>query len=216
MGDYFSLLMAGFGVTIGVTFGTFAIALVAAVPITLMCRSRLRLLRFIGTAYVEVFRGIPPLTLVFLAFFALPELNVSLQPIPAAIVGLSLMATAYVAEIYRGALRAVPVGQWEGASALGLGQVHVYARVIMPQASLTALPVLITYLIGLFKESTLASTIGAMDITGRAVVAARADLNGLQVFIEAAALYLVISVPVGLFGRWLQGRLGTAKVKVKA
>lgn len=209
---YVPALLAGFGVTMMVTFGTFALALVAAIPITLMRQSRFRIVRTIAVAYVELFRGIPPLTLVFLAFFALPQAGIRLNPVLAAIVGLGLMATAYVSEIYRGALRAVPNGQWEAAQTVGLGRFQTYRRIIGPQAFRTAVPVLVSYLIGLFKDSTLASTVGAMDITGHAVIITRNELDGLVVFMQAAAIYLTISIPVGLFGRWLTRRMGLTSV----
>jgi polar amino acid transport system permease protein len=137
--EYWPIVAEGFSVTMTVTLTTFAIALLAAIPVTLLRVSRFRLFRFIATCYVELFRGIPPLTLLFIVFFALPSIGFVFDPIQAAIGGLSLVATAYVTEIYRGALRAVAPGQWEGASALGLSSFQTYVRVIGPQALRTAM-----------------------------------------------------------------------------
>jgi polar amino acid transport system permease protein len=209
--EYWPVVVEGLSATMTVTLTTFAISVASAIPLTILRLSRFRVLRSLATWYVELFRGIPPLTVLFIVFFGLPSVGVVFDPIEAAIGGLSLVGTAYITEIYRGALRAVPPGQQEGAAAVGLSGFQTYYRVIGPQAVRTAIPVLITYLIGLFKESALASTLGVVDITHRAVIEARAQLDGLQVFLAAAVLYLAISIPVGLFGRWLGGRIGRAK-----
>jgi polar amino acid transport system permease protein len=205
---YLGIVVNGIGVTFLVTFGAFGIGLIGAIPVAILRDSPFRAVRSVAISYVELLRGVPQLTWLFVAFFGLPELGIRMSAVQTSIVVLGIVATAYIAEIYRAALRGVNSGQLEASQALGLGTFQTYFRVVGPQAARTVLPLSISYLIGLFKESALASTLGALDITGMASIAARTDLRGLEAFSAAAILYLVISVPIGLGARLLGKRLG--------
>lgn len=200
-------LAMGIKYTLAVTLGAFVLGAFLAVPLTAARRSEIAVLRWIGTTYVEVVRGIPPLPWLFLAFFALPAFGIRMTPLLTGIIVFGLIAAAYLTEIYRSGFGAVPAGQLEASQALGLGRFHTYSRVLVPQAVRSILPGAVAYLIGLLKDSALVSAIGVKDITAIALVENRQSGEGLTVFLSAALLYLTMSIPIGLIGRWLGARL---------
>lgn len=201
------MLAEGIRNTLVLTGASFGLGLLFAIPIVAMRQSPFALVRGLAAALVELLRGIPPIAWLFVIFFGLPQFDIRLDPMPAAIWGFSLISAAYLSEIYRAGLRAVPVGQSEAARALGLNTLRTYALVIGPQAVRVITPLAIAYLISLLKESTIASVLGVADIAGLAKLEARRHFNGMEVFISAAVMYLCMSIPIGLFGRWLGGRL---------
>lgn len=122
-------------------------------------------LRLLGVTYIEVFRGTPLLVQLFFLYFALPQItHVVLPAFTTAIIGLSLFAGAYTAEIVRGSLNAVPPGQREAASALGMNPAQTLFAVLLPQATRIALPALGNQFIGLLKDSSLASVITVTEL----------------------------------------------------
>lgn len=209
--DFLPVLIRGLQYTLLVTLGAFAIGALIAIPMTAARRSRRTSLRVIGTAYVEGVRGIPPLLWLFIVFFGLPAVGINLEPIEAGIAVFGLVAGAYLTEIYRAGFRALSPGQLEAGDALGLSRFQTYIRVLIPQAVPTMLPMAIAYMIGLLKDSAIVSIVGVQDITAIALVENRQSGEGLVVFVAAAVLYLSLSVPIGMFGRWLGERLAAPK-----
>ncbi|MER6531060.1 amino acid ABC transporter permease [Streptomyces sp. NPDC001508] len=211
--QHFPMLVDGIQYTLQITFAAFLIGLLLAIPISALRRSRLLPLRALGVGYVELLRAIPPLPWLFLVFFGLPEFGITMDPVEAGILVFGLISAAYLSEIYRSGFRAVPTGQTEAGEALGLSRTVIYLRVLIPQAVRTMIPLAIAYLIGLLKDSAVASVIGVQDISALAVVENQRTGQGLEVFISAAVLYLALSVPVAVAGRWLSHRLEPVKAR---
>ncbi|MFF0227155.1 amino acid ABC transporter permease [Streptomyces sp. NPDC004629] len=211
--QHFPMLVDGIQYTLQITFAAFLIGLLLAIPISALRRSRLLPLRALGVGYVELLRAIPPLPWLFLVFFGLPEFGITMDPVEAGIVVFGLISAAYLSEIYQSGFRAVPTGQTEAGEALGLSRTVIYLRVLIPQAVRTMIPLAIAYLIGLLKDSAVASVIGVQDISALAVVENQRTGQGLEVFISAAVLYLALSVPVAVAGRWLSHRLEPVKAR---
>jgi polar amino acid transport system substrate-binding protein len=162
--------------------------------------------RACARAYVEVFRGTPVLLQLFVLYYGLGG-YVSLGPMQAAVIGLGLNYAAYEAEVYRGALLAVPRGQSEAARALGLGPWQALRHVIVPQALRLALPPMTNDFIALLKDSSLVSTITVIELTKRMSVAA-VDLGGYLIpGLLCAGLYLALSLPLAELARRLERRL---------
>lgn len=201
-GLIFDALLSGVWTTVQLTAVAFAVALVAGFPVALMRVSRIAPLRWIGTAFVEIVRGIPVVAWLLLVFYGLVNLTDS-DPMLTAMVALSVVATAYVAENYRAALLAVPLGQWEAAQALGLTRRQLFWRIIAPQGVSLALPASATYAIGLLKESSFASVIGASDVAYQAMVLHNGGNGGLPVFLVAGLIYLLLSLPIAVCARWV-------------
>lgn len=209
--DILTSLLGGVGQTIAITLTSFVIGAVLGLPLALMRRSPLCLLKYPAIGVIEVFRSIPPIVWLFLAYYAVGADLVQLSTFAAAVIGLGLIAAAYLAEIYRAGLDAVGRGQWEAASALGLGMAPIYRRVILPQAMVVVIPPAATYAIGLLKDSAIASVLGAQDITFFAVQNTQATLDGLANFTVAGVLYIALSVPIAALARY-SDRLVTQKV----
>lgn len=201
MSEILAALAAGIGTTVAITVCSFAVGAVLGFPLALARRAPTLWVRWPATAVVEVLRAVPPLVWLFLAYYSVGVDLVPLSVFQAAVLGLGLVASAYLCEIYRAGIDSVAVGQWEAAAVLGLPTLATYARVVMPQAALLVIPPAATYLIALLKDSAVASVIGATDITFLAFQEARVTLDGLSVFAVAAAVYLVLSVPVAVVAR---------------
>jgi polar amino acid transport system permease protein len=193
----------GIGLTLYVTGASLVIGGVIGLVLVGAARSPLAIVRGIATLYINVVRVIPPITWLFLIYFGLPQFALRLSTIQAAIIGFSIIASAFMAEIYRSGLLSIPEGQREAAHALGLSAVTTVRYIITPQAFRVALPAIATYGIGLLKDSALASTIGVREITYYAQQSAKQTHEGLLSFIVAGALYIVISLVVALVSRQL-------------
>lgn len=181
----------------------------AAVPVAALRRSSIRAARVVAVAYIETLRGIPPIAWLFLLYFGLAQVDIRLSSLTAGVLGLGLIATAYLAEIYRSGLRAVARGQLEAGRAVGLDTLRLYRHVIGPQAVVTIVPPAAAFLIGLLKDSAVASLIGVPDITGLAFRLTQQEFRGLAIFTAAGLIYLALSIPMAVFARWLGARLTT-------
>ncbi len=205
--EYVVRLLDGVRFTLILTVGGFAIGAVLALPLAAARRSSSRVLRLAAIGYVETLRGVPPIAWLFLLYFGLAQVDIRLSSLTAGVIGLALIAAAYLAEIYRAGLRAVPHGQLEAARAVGLGSVRIYRHVIGPQAIVTVVPPAAAFLIGLLKDSALASLIGVPEVTGLALRLTQQEFDGLAIFTAAGIIYLALSVPLATFARWLGTRL---------
>ncbi|MFD1211437.1 amino acid ABC transporter permease [Arthrobacter sp. GCM10027362] len=197
----------GVGLTLYVTGASLLFGGLIGLVLVGAVRSPVAFVRGIATLYINVVRVIPPITWLFLIYFGLPQFALRLTTIQAAIIGFSVIASAFMAEIYRSGLLSIPEGQREAAHALGLGTVTTVGHIITPQAFRVALPAIATYGIGLLKDSALASTIGVHEITYYAQQGAKQTHEGLQAFIVAGVLYIVISLVVALVSRRVDLRL---------
>jgi polar amino acid transport system permease protein/polar amino acid transport system substrate-binding protein len=194
----------------GVTLGLSVAAFLLAVPVGLLLAvGRVYggpIARAAARVYIELFRGTPVLLQLYVLYYGLaPYWN--LGPIEAAILGLGLNYGAYEAEVYRGALLAIPRGQTEAAKALGLGPSQTLRRVLLPQALRLALPAMTNDFVSLLKDSSLVSAIAVIELTKRMTIAA-VDLRGWLVpGLACAALYLALSFPLSELARRLERRL---------
>lgn len=209
MTGHLSTLADGVGQTLAITFGALAVGLVLAFPLAVMRRSRRAALRLPATGFVELLRSVPPLVWLFFIYYSLAQEGFRTTTYQAAVLGLGLIATAYLSEIYRAGLDAVGRGQWDAAEALGLPPGARYRRVILPQALVVAVPPAASYAIGLLKDSAIASVIGARDITFFAFQRTQTTLEGLVIFTAAGLLYLALSLPIGAVARVADHRLAS-------
>lgn len=202
-------VLLGLPLTLLVTAAAFGIGLVAGIPLMLGLRSPLRPVRLLFRLVVDVIRGIPPIVWLFLLYFGVSFGPVRLDSLTAAIIGLGVIAAAYLAEIYRGGFSTLPPGQLEAARALGLGRGTTFLRVLAPQAIRTSLPSIATFLLALVKDSSIASTIGVTEMVFAANTFVRQNPTtaGLTPFFIAAGVYVAISIPLAIVSRRLDSRL---------
>jgi polar amino acid transport system permease protein len=164
-------------------------------------------LRLLTSAFIQLFQSIPLLMLLFLVFFGMAMAGYGTNQYLAVSVALSLYASAYLGEIWRGAIQAVPRGQWEGSLALGFNFVEQFRHVIFPQSFRIAIPPTVGFLVQIIKNTSLASIIGFTELTQAAQFVNNLTYAPLQVYPFAAALYFIMCFPLYLLSRYLERRL---------
>jgi polar amino acid transport system permease protein len=209
--DLLPPLLAGLRVTLMLTAAGAVLALAAALTAGLARISRRAWVRSLAVAYIDVFRGTSALVQLFWAYFALPLLGVRLDAMTAGILVLGLNIGAYGAEVVRGALLAVPRGQWEAARALGFRRRQAVARVVLPQAVPAMLPPFGNLSIELLKSTALVSLITLADLTFQAQVVRAATLRSAEVFALVLLLYFGVAQAMAFGMRRLEARLARGR-----
>lgn len=193
-------------ITLALSFASFAIAVALGMLLAVLRLYGSAPWRIAARVYIEAFRGTPVLLQLFVLYYGLAPYY-SLGPMQAAILGLGLNYAAYEAEVYRGALLAVPRGQSEAARALGLSPWQTLRHVLMPQALRLALPPMTNDFVSLLKDSSLVSVLTVIELTKRMTIAA-VELRGWLIpGLACAALYLAMSLPLSELARRLERRL---------
>ncbi len=186
------LFLKGIFLTCEISFLSILIGLLIGIGGALCRGSSWRLLRFVGAAYVEIFRNTPLLIQIFIIYFGLPSLGFKLSPYVSGLTALVLYVGAYNTEVIRSGLEAVPKGQTEAAKSLGLTSAQTFLYVILPQTFRIALPALGNNWVALVKNSSLVSVIGMVELTFVTY-----DLNALtfrsfELFGAATLFYLIL------------------------
>ena len=205
------LVAEGLPVTLAIMAGGSVVAIVAALAAGLGRVSRIAPWRWVSTGYVEAFRGTSALVQLFWFYFALPRLGVTLSAMTVGIVVLGLNTGSYGAEVVRGAIQAVPRGQWEAAKALGFTRGQTMRRVVLPQAAIRMIPPAGNLLIELLKNTALALTIGLTEITFRAQALRSETLDTAEIFTVALLLYFVLAQVVSFGMRRAERRLSVGR-----
>jgi len=162
-------LWGGLMVTLVLSFVGIAVSLPAGILLALGRRSHMPVIRTLSVVFIEVIRGVPLITVLFMASVILPlflPAGWTFDKLLRAVIGVAIFASAYMAEVIRGGLQAIPRGQFEGADSLGLGYWQKMRLIIMPQAIKLVIPGIVNTFIGLFKDTSLVSIIGMFDLLG--------------------------------------------------
>lgn len=202
------LLMALVRGTIPLTAITFVLGLMLALVVALMRLSKIRVLAGIARAYVSVIRGTPLLVQLFIIFFGLPSLGLTIAAFPSAVIAFTLNVGAYASEVVRASILAVPRGQWEAASTIGMDSVTSLRRVVLPQATRVAVPPLSNTLISLVKDTSLASMITVTEILRRAQEIAAPTYQFFTLYTVAAVYYWVVCFVLSVVQSRAEVRLG--------
>lgn len=211
--DALPLLLKGLVVTVVLTLAGSGLALVLGQALAFFRLSGSRLLRAVSGAYVDFVRGTPLLIQLFALYFGAPQLGIDLSPLAAGILGLGLNGAAYVAEVLRAGILSVPKGQWEAASALGMGPLLALRRVILPQAYRIALPPLTGSLVALLKDTSLVSTITVVELTRQAQTLISSSYRAVELYLAAAALYFALTWPLLKLAERLERRLARGEAR---
>ena len=164
-------------------------------------------LRRILDVYVEIVRGTPLMLQLYVIFYVLPELGITLHPWTSGILGLAINYSAYEAEIYRAGLQAIPKGQMEAALALGMSRGLALRRVIVPQAARIVIPPVTSDFIALFKDTSVCSVVTLVELTKQYSILSNSIGGVVEFGLATAALYLAMSLPLSWFSRWIERRL---------
>lgn len=176
--------------------------------VMLMRISSIGWLKTISWLYVEFFEGTPLLLQLFLAFFGLSILvGVNLSPLQAATLALTAFTSAFLADIWRGSIAAIPQGQWEAASALGFGYFKKLRLVILPQALKLSIAPTVGFAVQVIKGTSLASVIGFTELSRAAAQINNVTLRSLLVFSIAGLIYFCLCYPLSLLSQRLEGSM---------
>ena len=167
-------------------------------------------LRALASGFVQIFQGTPLLLQLFLIFFGAPVLGFDINPWLAAGIALILNTSAFLGEIWRGTIQAIPTGQWEAAEALGLHYVAKMRDIILPQAFKIALPPTVGYMVQVIKGTSLAAIIGFAEVTRAGQIINNATFQPLIVFSVVAAIYFALCWPLSLLAAWMERRQAAA------
>ncbi|MCT8179972.1 MULTISPECIES: amino acid ABC transporter permease [unclassified Variovorax] len=183
---------------------------ILGLAIALMRTSESAWARGVSTTFIQIFQGTPLLLQLFLVFFGAPVLGLDINPWVAAGVALVLNSAAFLGEIWRGCIEAIPRGQWEAAQALSLSYSARMRDVVLPQAFRIALAPTVGYLVQIIKGTSLAAIIGFVEVTRAGQIVNNATFQPLIVFSVVAAIYFVICWPLSLLAARMERKRARA------
>ncbi|HVH94498.1 MAG: amino acid ABC transporter permease [Nocardioidaceae bacterium] len=178
--------------TIPVALASFVLGLALGLLVALMRLSRVSAVSGLARAYVSVIRGTPLLVQLFVIFYGLPSVGLTISPWPSAIIAFSLNVGGYAAEVIRAAIQSVPKGQWEAAHMIGMSRRLALRRIILPQAARVSVPPLSNTFISLVKDTSLASLILVTELFRQAQEIAAFSQAFMALYLEAAIVYWVV------------------------
>ncbi|WP_077624051.1 amino acid ABC transporter permease [Sediminibacillus massiliensis] len=201
------MITGGIKYTIPLTLISFVVGIVLALLTAMMRLSGSRVLRAPAVAYVSAIRGTPMLVQLFIVFYGLPSLNITIDPFPSAIIAFSLNVGAYASEIIRASIQSIPKGQWEAGYTVGMTYNTTMRRIILPQAARVSIPPLSNTFISLVKDTSLASLILVTELFRRAQEIAARTYDFMLIYVEAAILYWIICFLLSLVQEFIERRL---------
>ncbi|GGE32126.1 cysteine ABC transporter permease [Pullulanibacillus camelliae] len=202
--SFLPLLKAGVAFTIPLTLVSFAIGLVIAFVTALVRISPVGPLRGIARFYVWIFRGTPLIVQLFIIFYGLPSIGLTLPPFTAGVIGFSLSVGAYGSEIIRAAILSISQGQWEAAYSIGMTKRQALRRIIVPQALRVSVPPLSNSFISLIKDTSLAASITVTEMFQKAQEITARYYEPMLLYCEVALIYLVFSTVLSHFQNRLE------------
>ena len=207
------LLLEGLKLTVIVSLVSIAIGMVIGLLVCLMKMSKNVVLRAIAGVYIWIIRGTPMMVQAFIVFFGVPQLvrlvisDFKFTALIAGIITLSLNAGAYLAEIYRGGILAVPKGQTEAARSLGLSQGQAMRKVVLPQAIKFSIPSLVNQFIITIKDTSILSAIGMAELVNKAKTYVGSTYTFFETYLVVAIMYLVIISILMVLSNYIEKKL---------
>ncbi len=202
-------MLASIQVTIPLTVLGFFFAMLIALFMAMVQYANVPVLKQIARFYIWLFRGTPLLVQLFLAYFGLPKIGITMNAFPCAVLVFSLNEGAYCAETIRAALEAVPAGQVEAGRCVGMNYLQIMAHVVLPQAFRTAFPPLSNSVISMLKDTSLAAMITVSDMFMSAQKIVGRTYEALWLYSEVALVYLMYSTVLTIIQRYMEKRLSS-------
>jgi polar amino acid transport system permease protein len=201
-------LMSGLQMTLFLSAVTLVLAMIGGLLIAGLDMSRWRALRWLGVTFGEIIRNTPILVQLLWVYYVLPIVfGVGIGAVAALIIGLSVYQAAFISEVYRAGIQAVPKGHWEAAQVLGLSPVQSFRRIVLPQAVRMTLPPLASNFVQLIKFSSLGAVISVSEITRRGMELSSSTFRPLEIFTFIAVVYFFICWPLAMTIRIWERRL---------
>lgn len=201
---YRQAFLQGWLLTVGLSAASMVLSLAIGLAAALAKRSKILIIRYISTIYIEVIRGLPFLVMLLILFYVVANALRIEDRLLVGVVGLSLFAGAYIAEIIRAGIGSVGESQWESARAIGLTTAQSYAYVVFPQAFRNCLPPLAGQFASLIKDSSLLSILGIAEFTFTAQQVNSATFSTLESFLPLGVGYLMLTLPISFWTKKLE------------
>jgi ectoine/hydroxyectoine ABC transporter permease protein EhuD len=200
-------LLQGAALTIAVSLLAFALALIIGLAVGIARISRVAPLRVVSACYIQFIRGTPLLLQLFFIYYVLPYVGIVLTPFVSGVIGLTMNYAAYMAEVFRSGIQAIPKGQWEAGSSVGMSRHLLMRRIILPQAFRIIVPALGNFFVSIFKDSALVSVITLRDLMFSGQLLASATYKHFEIFTMVAVIYFLISYPTAKFVEWVEAKI---------
>lgn len=214
LNKYFEYYLKGAEITIVLAFFAVLFGTIIGLGFTLLRRSRFKVTRWIGTAYVEFVRGTPLLVQIYIIYIGLPKLiGIDLPDMTVGAIALSLNSAAYVSEIIRAGIEAVDKGQMEAARSLGMNQRMAMFQVVIPQAFKNILPALGNEFISVIKESSMVSVIGVAELMYNAGIVRGNTALGLEPIVVAAVIYFGLTFTLTRGLKYVERRMKASDIR---
>jgi len=207
MGEWGPFIVGGTWTTVWISVVSMLLAIVLAVFGALGRLSSNPIPNGLAALYVSFVRGTPLIVQIFILYFALPQVGIRMEAEVAGVLGLAFNYGAYMTEIFRAGIQAVPRGQREAAEALGMPERQVLRRIVLPQAVRIVIPAIGNDFIAMIKDSALVSTIAVQELLWRARAAGTQTFNTLQAFLLAALVYWIVTIVFSFFQERLERRM---------
>ncbi len=204
--DYLPGMLTASWLAFRITVLAILLSWILGLAAALMKTSDKRVLSAPANFYIWFIRGTPSLIQIFIIYFGLPQLGIRLSPFVAGVIALGLSSGAYVAEVVRSGLLAIPAGQWESARAVGMMPATVMRRIVLPQVIRIIIPPLTNEAINTLKNTSLLSVITVMELTLFTQMAIAATFRPFDFYIMAALLYLTLTSVLSRFAAWWERR----------
>ncbi|ALM50889.1 ectoine/hydroxyectoine ABC transporter permease subunit EhuD [Halomonas huangheensis] len=201
------MLAEGAVITLQATLISFVLAMVLGLILALAKMSPFALLRVPATWFIEVIRGTPLLVQLFVLFLILPKYGITMPALMTGVIGLGMHYSTYCAEAFRAGINSVPRGQWEAATALQMSRIQMYRRIILPQAIPPVIPSFGNYLISLFKETPLLSSVAVVEIMQQSLFIGSDTFRYIEPITIVGLFFLVCSVISATLVRSLERRM---------
>jgi polar amino acid transport system permease protein len=203
--QYFPSIMQGMLVTIEIALAVVVTGLALGLALAVLRAWRILPLNALIVAFVDMFRALPPLVLVLLVFFGLPNVGINLPSFSVLWVVLSLVLAAFAEEIFWAGITSVPKGQWEAARSTGFGFLKTLLYIVLPQAIRLTVPPITNRTVAITKNTALGTVIGVPEILSQATTAQSFSGSATPLMMGAIA-YVVLFIPVVALGRWIETR----------
>ena len=201
-----TILAAGIG---------YAIAAVVGLLFLLGQRTPIKVVNMINREIVEFIRSTPLLIQLFFVYFVLPQFGITLSAWVCGMITIGLHFGTYLSEVYRGALEGVPKTQWEACRALNFSSFYTYRKIVLPQAFPIAIPGMGNYLVGIFKDTPLLSTIGVAELFHAATAVGGYHYRYLEPYTIVGLIFLTLSIPAAMWIRKIEKNVNLAQGKIK-
>lgn len=197
-------------ITLYLAIISLVISIVGGLVLALILKANIPVIKQLALLYISFFRSIPSLVQLFLIYYGLPQLIPDMKVIDAltaAIIGLSVKNSAYLAEIFRAAISSVDKGQFEAAHSIGMSKARTYFSIVLPQATKNAIPATGNIFVGLIKETSLVFTLGVTEIFAKSKLLASASYKFLETFLAVAIVYWLITIIFSYLQNILEKRI---------